>query len=396
MRVKILVVLAILAISTSGHTQDSLPIQGKGMYIWQLWSANNGNLTAVTSRLKSEGVTWIVIKMGDGDSYYNSPGHSLYNWATASYKNMDSVVATFHLNGIKILAFQYVYGVPHHWGNSLSETDVANMIMSVKDIDGLIIDAEIEYDTLANRVSAAQAYCDSIRARHPNSFVGLTSWARINGHNTFPWTTFLDRVQVNMPQTYWAARPTTPQNELGLMSGQFASSTKTWVGLGDTAASKPIMPIGQGEYFGYSNNVKPGDIASFCNLSQQAYHYAGVSLWEYGQIDSPFVWDEYASAWQLTAVSPSLNTPIDYNLSQNYPNPFNPTTTIGYRLSTSAFVNLKVYDILGREIRTIVDGRRSPGEHTVVFDAGNLPSGVYYYRLSFGAYSSTRKMMVVK
>ncbi len=385
------------AIAGQVSVQDSLPIQAKGMYIWKLWSADGGNLNSVISKLKGVGVTWVVIKMGDGDSYYNSPNHSLYNWAIPAYGSMDSVVSIFHQNGIKIFAFQYVYGIPHRWNTSgPTESGVANLILDVKNIDGLIIDAEIEYDTLANRVAAAAAYLDTIRAYHPGSFLGLTAWARINGHSTFPWTTFLNGVEVNMPQTYWAARPTTPQNELYLMSSQFTSATQTWVSQGDSAAAKPIMPLGQGEYFGYSNDVEPGDITSFCDLSQKTYNYAGVSLWEYAQIDSPYVWSEYTSAWAPTSVREGASGPGSYNLYQNYPNPFNPTTAINYKLSALSRVTLKVYDVLGREVTTLVDQDQNPGPHTVVFNASGLASGVYFYTLKAGTYKTTKKMMLLK
>ena len=393
--------------------QDSLPIGGKGMYLWKLWTSESGgkNLNTIIEKLKFAGVTWIVIKMADGDSYYNRSGKDLYNWASANYGSMDSVVSVFHYNGIKLLAFQYVYGEPHHWGNPVSETDVANSILDVKGLDGLLIDAEIEYDKLATRVAAAQAYCDSIHAHHPEAFIGLTAWARINGHNTFPWTTFLDRVEVNMPQTYWAARPTTPQNELSIMSSQFTSYTKTWVSQGDSAADKPIMPLGQGEYFGYSNDVKQGDITSFCDLSQTTYNYPGVSLWEYNQIDQPYIWNEYISAWQLTSVAEDLKTPIQFNLSQNYPNPFNPTTKIKYTVAPpnlpkgEALVQLRIYDILGNEIATLVNKEQTPGEYEVEFDAGkyNLSSGIYFYRLAInsdqlktGSIVQTKKLVLLK
>jgi hypothetical protein len=213
------------------HAQVPLPIQAKGLWIWKLWTANSGDLSAVITKLKSVGATWVVAKMGDSDSYYNSSGKSLYGWASA-YGGMDSVVSTFHRNGIKFLGYQYVYGTPQY-GLGLSESDVANMILTVNGIDGLIVDAEIQYDTLSSRVSAAQSYMDSIGIHHPNSFVGLTSWARVAVHATFPWVTFLSRLSVNMPQTYWAARPTTPATELSRMSSDFTSYTQTWVNQGN-------------------------------------------------------------------------------------------------------------------------------------------------------------------
>jgi Secretion system C-terminal sorting domain len=378
-------------------SQDSLAISGKGMYLWQIWSTNNGgkNLGGIINKLKSVGATWLVIKMADGDSYYNSPNHSLYNWVKTYYGNMDSVVTIFHSFGIKLLAFQYVYGVPHYWGDALSETDVANSILSIKGIDGLIIDAEIQYDTLESRNAAAQAYCDSIQAHHPNAFIGLTAWARVDGHNTFPWITFLSRVNVNMPQTYWAARPTTVQNELSLMSSQFTYWTKTWVSLGDSAVDKPIMPLGQGEYFGYSNDVEQGDITTFCNLCQTTYSYPGVSLWEYNQITHPYVWDEYAAAWDITLISGKKNEPLHYNLLQNYPNPFNPSTSISYTIEEISSVTLKVYDILGREVSVLVKSNKPAGTYNVNFDAANLSSGIYFYKLEANSLVSNKKFTKV-
>jgi len=378
--------------------RDSLSISAKGMYLWQLWTTNGGghNLDSVIVKLHHAGVGWMVIKMADGDSYYNSPNHSLYTWVAANYGSMDSVVSLLHLNGIKLLAFQYVYGVPHHWGNTASETDVANMILGVRGIDGLLIDAEIEYDTLAARVAAATAYCDSIRVHHPGSLVGLTAWARISGHSTFPWQAFLDRVDVNMPQTYWAARPTTPQNELGLMSSQFATATAGWVGQGDSAAAKPIMPLGQGEYFGYSNDVAAGDVATFCNLAQSTYHYPGVSLWEYNQITHAYVWDEYSAAWPVTSVPITASAPGSFSLSQNYPNPFNPTTTIRYTLRSAAQVHLQVFDCLGREVAALANESKPAGNYEVKFDGTGLASGVYFYRLRAGAFVETKRLVLVR
>ena len=378
--------------------QDSLPIGGKGMYLWQLWTANGGgkNLNTVIANLKRSGINWVVIKMADGDSYYNSPNHSLYNWVVPNYGSMDSVISILHGAGIQLLAFQYVYGLPHHWGNPASETDVANAILDVRGIDGLLIDAEIQYDTLATRIAAAKAYCDTIRTHHPGAFVGLTAWARINGHSTFPWTAFLDRVAVNMPQTYWAARPVTPATELNLMSTQFTSATNTWVSQGDSAASKPIMPIGQGEYFGYSNDVAQGDVASFANLSQTTYHYPGISLWEYNQIAHSYVWDEYTAAWTTTAVPVTAQVPEHFSLLQNYPNPFNPTTIIRYSLPNHLQVKLTLFNTLGQQVAVLQDGEQEQGYHEVQFNGVNLTSGVYYYRIQAGSFVQTRKLLLLK
>ncbi len=87
---------------------------------------------------------------------------------------------------------------------------------------------------------------------------------------------------------------------------------------------------------------------------------------------------------------------MSYLLEQNYPNPFNPTTVISYQLPTNTLVALKVFDILGREVKTLVDERQSTGSHSVRFNATNLPSGVYFYRLEAGTYRDTEKMLLLK
>ena len=391
---RIILFLSFFVFGEGLMAQTSLPIQAKGMWIWELWLANSGNLSAVTDKLKAVGVTWVIIKMGDSDSDYNSSGHSLYSWATA-YGGMDSVVSIFHRNGIKILGYQYVYGTAH-WGNGISEADVANRILSVKGIDGLVIDAEIQYDTLRTRVLTAQSYMDSIRAHHPTSLVALSSWAYVSSHSTFPWVTFLNRLDVNMPQTYWAARPKTPAAELTRMSGDFTTYTQTWVNQGNPGAAKPIMPTGQGEYFGYSSDVLQGDIASFSSLSQTSYKYLGISLWEYTQITRSYVWDEYTAAWQPTSVSDGADTPARFSLSQNFPNPFNPATVIPYQIALTGHVTLKVYDLLGRVVRTLVNERQNAGSHAVTFDATSLPSGAYFYRLESGTYMEVKKLILLK
>ena len=93
---------------------------------------------------------------------------------------------------------------------------------------------------------------------------------------------------------------------------------------------------------------------------------------------------------------PPTPLPVHFALEQNYPNPFNPATTINYQLPTSSFVVLNVYDLLGREVRTLVNERQAPGNHSVMFDASSLSSGVYLYRLVAGTYHNTKKLLLLK
>ena len=95
-------------------------------------------------------------------------------------------------------------------------------------------------------------------------------------------------------------------------------------------------------------------------------------------------------------VETSTTKPVEFSLSQNYPNPFNPSTTISYSIPQDNFVSLKVYNVLGNEVATLVNGQITAGTHNVHFNASNLSSGVYYYTIRTGNFSSTKKLMLLK
>ncbi|MDP4117261.1 MAG: T9SS type A sorting domain-containing protein [Bacteroidota bacterium] len=99
----------------------------------------------------------------------------------------------------------------------------------------------------------------------------------------------------------------------------------------------------------------------------------------------------------VTSVEPSSkDMPSDFGLGQNYPNPFNPSTTINYQLPKSEQVTIKVYDMLGNEVKTLVNDYKSAGNYTINFDGSKLGSGMYIYRITAGGYTSAKKMILIK
>jgi len=88
--------------------------------------------------------------------------------------------------------------------------------------------------------------------------------------------------------------------------------------------------------------------------------------------------------------------PESYALAQIYPHPFNPSTTIQFDLKQAGLVTLKVYNSVGQEIATLVNGQLSAGRHSAIFNATGLPSGIYFYRLSVNGYSEVKKMELIK
>ncbi|MCL4538477.1 MAG: T9SS type A sorting domain-containing protein [Bacteroidetes bacterium] len=103
------------------------------------------------------------------------------------------------------------------------------------------------------------------------------------------------------------------------------------------------------------------------------------------------------AAENATSIRPTEQSfPSMFVLHQNYPNPFNPSTFITYQLPASGFVELKVFDVLGREVETLVNERQSAGAHSVKFNGTNLASGIYFYRLQAGTYYDTKKLLLLK
>ena len=91
-----------------------------------------------------------------------------------------------------------------------------------------------------------------------------------------------------------------------------------------------------------------------------------------------------------------VKVPNKFDLNQNYPNPFNPTTTISYEIAKETIVSLKVYDVIGNEIVTLVNETKPAGTYEVIFDASNLSNGVYLYKIQAGNFTATKKLILMK
>ena len=125
-----------------------------------------------------------------------------------------------------------------------------------------------------------------------------------------------------------------------------------------------------------------------------------------GYLDEVFIYDIALDETQILAlynapfsdvVENNTRPPAEYYLKQNYPNPFNPSTQISYSLPRTAEVHLEVFDVRGQKVRALINGVQLQGPHSVSFEAKDLPSGIYFYRLQVGdALNETKKMMLVK
>ena len=140
---------------------------------------------------------------------------------------------------------------------------------------------------------------------------------------------------------------------------------------------------------------------------------AGSNTWGVIRYDSTFPgyfnlkfeimsdgWVYWTDSMRVTipavGINDQANQLLTFKLEQNYPNPFNPTTNFQYSIASRQFVNLKIFNVLGQEIETLVNEEKPAGNYEVEFNAANLPSGVYFYRIQAGSFNQVRKMLLIK
>lgn len=110
----------------------------------------------------------------------------------------------------------------------------------------------------------------------------------------------------------------------------------------------------------------------------------GIGISEVGTISS------------ITSIEEKSTTPVEYNLHQNYPNPFNPVTEISFSLAKPSFVNLEIYNSLGQKVRRLFNNEMNSGSHKITFNASDLSSGIYFYKIQAGEFQLVRKMLLLK
>lgn len=130
-------------------------------------------------------------------------------------------------------------------------------------------------------------------------------------------------------------------------------------------------------------------------LSVVGQGFVGASRHSNTEIVSGFLSDSLMSG-TIVGVTGQEEVPVSFSLGQNYPNPFNPSTTVHFEIPNAAHVTLKVYNVLGQEVITVVDEEKVAGRYDVRIDASTLSSGAYFYRLQAGDFVQARKLVVLR
>jgi hypothetical protein len=160
--------------------------------------------------------------------------------------------------------------------------------------------------------------------------------------------------------------------------------------------------VGQIFKFGIKGGDNEGGAGGFGNNHLENIDDTGPAytlLSQFGSINPAFysVWDYDCHCLKNPlGVNDHLAVPMKFSLSQNYPNPFNPSTKIDYTIPSAMDVSLKLYNVLGQEVATLVQGKQTAGAHVATFNASKVGSGVYYYKIVAGQFTSIKKMLLVK
>ena len=255
-------------ISSAPTAASGSPFAGQGMWIWYVDQSDGGNLANIVAQAKAASVTTLYIKSSDGASNF---------WSQFT----PALVQTLHANGLKVCAWQYVYGT-----NPTGEADLGAEAVA-DGADCLVIDAETEYQ---GHYAAAQTYIDTLRAKIGSTYpLGLASFPYVYYHESLPYSVFLGPggAQYNLPQMYW--------KDIGTSVDTVYANT--WIS--NRVYGRPILPLGQT----YSN-PSTSDLERF-RAEALDYGAAGLSFWDW-QSTTATGWAALAAPLApLTSVTPN-------------------------------------------------------------------------------------------
>lgn len=240
-------------------------LQGKGMYLWRIHRVEGGNPNAIAEMAKQAGLTHVLIKVADGRGTYNTfkivNGQEYYN-AQDGVDHVPAVVTALRARGIQAWGWQYIYG-----HDPVLEARVAIRRVQQFDLDGFVVNAEDEYREKGMDV-AARRYMLELRKALPNTPLALSSFRYPNYHHPFPFTTFLEYCDLNMPQVYWV-KASNPKDQL-LSSLRQYQNLSPW---------RTYFPTGAA-YGEFGWRATPQQVTGFLEGVKE-HQLPGANFWEW-------------------------------------------------------------------------------------------------------------------
>ena len=239
-------------------------LQGKGMYLWRIKNVEGGDPNAIADLAKRAGLTHVLVKVADGRGTYNTykveDGREMFNHQQG-VDHVPAVVAALRARGIQAWGWQYIYGE-----SPLLEARMAIRRVKEFELDGFVVNAEDEFRVRGKDVAARQ-YMSELRRELPNTPLALSSFRYPNVHHPFPFSTFLEYCDLNMPQVYWV-RARNPAEQLLSSLRQYQSLTP-W---------RTYFPTGAA-YGEHGWRATPSEVTEYLKAVKE-YDLPGTNFWE--------------------------------------------------------------------------------------------------------------------
>lgn len=268
-----------------------MALTGKGMWIWQIPNCEGGSASKIASLAYSGGFSHVLIKIANATKAYN------YNKTTGE-DYIPAVVSALRAKGIGVWGWHYVYGY-----EPAGEAAIAISQIKKYGMDGYVIDAESEYES-KTMTTAASTYMTALRKGLPSKPIALCSFRWPTYHPNFPWTTFLNKCDYNMPQVYWMGAHN-PTNQLNRTYTEFKAITPF----------RPIIPTGPA--FSESGWTPTSDDLLGFLKAAKSLGMTGVNFfsWDDCRAKHPTLWSTITGfSWPWTAVTPT-NTSTDEDIT---------------------------------------------------------------------------------
>ncbi len=352
---------------------------GSGLYL----STNNGSNWKITSLVYNSEVSSLAV---NGSNIFAGTYYGVYlstnngtNWTQTSLTNN---IFSLIVNGNNIFAGTYLYGVYLSSNNGISwiQTSLNNRSVHALAVNGNNVfcgtrDSGV-YKSTNNGTSWIQTslnnrWIPSLAVNGNNIFAGA--------FNPLPPTITSKGVYLSTNNgTTWTQTSLNNRNVQSLA----VNGDNTFAG---TEAYGVYVSTDNGtSWIQRNEGLSNPSIHAFCIFNNYIFASAGLGVFR-------------RSLGELVGIQPISNEiPNQFSLGQNYPNPFNPNTVISFQLAVNSFATIKVYDLLGREVATLVNEQLQPGTYEVDWYGSNFSSGIYYYKIVAGDYTETKKMVLMK
>lgn len=354
--------------------------------VWTIWDTTNSGLT--TNRLNSiakdrENNIW-VSTLSDGIFKFDG----VNNWVRYYYTNTGrNLIAAQRIriddeNTVWVCSFVGLFKhiINDHWIRYCEE----NSEIPHNTVNDILFEKNIKW---VGTVMGGIGRFDD------------TSWTIYNTNNSPLESNYIERIGIDSYNNKWFCTTFGGVAKFNSNQNQWTIYTSTNSGLIYDNTSAIFIDNFNTKWIG----IQGGGCVTY---NDTVWNYLLISL----ETASDFKEDKYGNIWicigGLYVYNPngvigieniSNELPYDCNLYQNYPNPFNPSTIIRYSVSKNCNIKLKVYNIMGKEISILVEQKQNSGNYQITFDAKNLPSGIYFIRLSSeNNYNQTRKMILIK